>query len=378
MKNMKETLKKLCRLKRLWILSAAPLACLLLLWAKNSEYFAEEIYAKRIFHVYSQVFSNLTGWLPFSLAELFVVLSPLLLLALLIYRIIAYRRAKGNRLFLLGKDIISLLCVASLAYFLLVLGCSINYYREPITKPLKLIVRDSTEDELYLLHERLVEETNRVRKRLLSMDEAGVFRLNVSKAELAKWCDEAFDALAEEYDIFHGAYPKPKRVFFSRAMSSTELTGVYVPFTMEANVNVDVPDYSIASTMCHELAHLRGFIREDEANFIAYLACLASDVPAIQYSGLMEALILSGNALFKKNSDRFYELRGRYDEGVSRDLADNSKYWQQFHDTKISRTTEKLNDTYLKANNQSDGVQSYGRMVDLLLAEERKHWLIDD
>ncbi|MEI3307330.1 MAG: DUF3810 family protein [Eggerthella lenta] len=29
------------------------------------------------------------------------------------------------------------------------------------------------------------------------------------------------------------------------------------------------------------------------------------------------------------------------------------------------------NDTYLKANNQSDGMRSYGRMVDLLLAEQR-------
>jgi hypothetical protein len=30
-----------------------------------------------------------------------------------------------------------------------------------------------------------------------------------------------------------------------------------------------------------------------------------------------------------------------------------------------------MNDTYLKANAQSDGVASYGRMVDLQLAEYR-------
>ncbi|HPW41948.1 MAG TPA: DUF3810 family protein, partial [Bacillota bacterium] len=30
------------------------------------------------------------------------------------------------------------------------------------------------------------------------------------------------------------------------------------------------------------------------------------------------------------------------------------------------------NDKYLKANNQKDGVKSYGRMVDLLIAEHRK------
>ena len=34
--------------------------------------------------------------------------------------------------------------------------------------------------------------------------------------------------------------------------------------------------------------------------------------------------------------------------------------------------SNKINDTYLKANAQSDGVKSYGRMVDLLLAKYRK------
>ena len=182
-----------------------------------------------------------------------------------------------------------------------------------------------------------------------------------------------YDTLAKDHEVFHGVYPRTKQILFSAAMSRTELTGVYVPFTMEANVNVDVPEYSIASTMCHELAHLRGFIREDEANYIAYLACMASDNPELQYSGLMEALILTGNALYGKNPDLYYEIRAGYNEGVNRDLAANSAYWAQFHNTKISNTTEKLNDTYLKANNQADGVQSYGRMVDLLLAEYRKN-----
>ena len=68
----------------------------------------------------------------------------------------------------------------------------------------------------------------------------------------------------------------------------------------EANVNVDVPRYTIAHTMCHELAHLRGFIREDEANYIAYLACMASGDPELMYSALAEALVYAGNALAGK------------------------------------------------------------------------------
>ncbi len=140
---------------------------------------------------------------------------------------------------------------------------------------------------------------------------------------------------------------------------------------MEANVNIDIPDYSIGSTMCHELAHLKGFIREDEANYVAYLACQASTNLELRYSGLMEALILSGNALYAKDADLYYKARALYSDGVSRDLAANSLYWQEFKDKPVSNAAQKINDAYLKANNQEDGVQSYGRMVDLLLAQFR-------
>ena len=34
----------------------------------------------------------------------------------------------------------------------------------------------------------------------------------------------------------------------------------------------------------------------------------------------------------------------------------------------ISKTADKINDTYLKVNGQADGVQSYSRMVDLIVA----------
>lgn len=373
MNKHKDTVHRLIRLKRLWFLLLFPLALGLLTLAKRSEYFAEEIYAQRVFHLYSQVFSFVTGWIPFSLAEMGILLGIVVIPAIIIWRIVVYVRGKGKRLFLITADIISLLCIGAVIYCMLVLGCSINYYRKPIAEHLGLTVRESSVEELYALHVELLEKTNAVRRQLETEDEDGIYCLSVSKKELAQMSDEAFDCLASEHEIFQGRYPKPKRILFSAAMSRTELTGVYVPFTMEANVNVDIPDYSIASTMCHELAHLRGFIREDEANYISYLACLASESQEIQYSGLMEALILSGNALYSKNPDLYYQLRAGYDDGVNRDLAANSAYWAQFHNTKVSNTTEKLNDTYLKANDQEDGVQSYGRMVDLLLAEYRKN-----
>lgn len=370
---MKTTWKRLIKLKRLWLLLLFPLALLLLAIAKRNIYFTEEIYAKGFFKVYSQVFSAITGVFPFSLAELGIILGIVLVPAIIIYRVVRLVQGKGQRVFLLLRDFISLLCIGSIIYFMLMLGCGLNYYRQPFTYYSGLTIRDSSAEELYGLCLELSERTGEIRKQWNNEDENGVFSLDISERELSRLCRDSFQFLKEEYPVLYGHYPATKLILFSKTMSRTELTGVYVPFTMEANVNTHVSDYSIASTMCHELAHLRGFIREDEANYISYLACTASDSPILQYSGLMEALILSGNALYGKNPDLYFEVRATYDEGINRDLAANNEYWAQFHDTVISNTADKLNDSYLKANNQEDGVQSYGRMVDLLLAEYRKN-----
>ena len=55
-------------------------------------------------------------------------------------------------------------------------------------------------------------------------------------------------------------------------------------------------------------------------------------------------------------------------EGVRRDLAASSAYYQAHH-TSFGEFSTKVNDTYLKVNSQPQGVATYGRMVDLLLAE---------
>ena len=113
-------------------------------------------------------------------------------------------------------------------------------------------------------------------------------------------------------------------------------------------------------------------MREDEANYLAYLACMVSEDPLVRYSGTMLALIYAGNALAGQDMELYGELWSMYHPGMVRDFADNSAYWDQYEDTVISETADKVNDVYLKANEQEDGVKSYGRVVDLLLAEYRK------
>ncbi len=155
------------------------------------------------------------------------------------------------------------------------------------------------------------------------------------------------------------------------ALSRGMIMGVYSPFTIEANYNQDMPMFNIPSTLCHELSHLKGYMREDEANFIAWLACVCSGQPQFQYSGHMLAYTYAMAALWNAGeTDAYREIYSQLCRRAREDLLADDAFWESY-DGAVAEVSQDLNDVYLKINSQEDGVRSYGRMVDLLLAYRR-------
>jgi hypothetical protein len=365
-------MRSILKLKRIYLLGLIPISFLLILLARSSSFFAEQVYALHIYKWISQPVSLIIGIFPVSITEIIYYTLPIALLLLFIRYLIRIIRTKDKRLQVILKGLLNALCTLSLALFLFVMLAGINYYRYSFTHYSGLTIRESSIDELYALTEKLAHQANELREMTTGRDEEGVFTLTESKYKVAKLTAQAMDELGKSYTVLKGMYSAPKPVLSSKLMSYTEITGIFFPFTMEANVNTDIPDYTIPATMLHELAHLRGFMREDEANYIAYLAGMASDNAEIRYSSTMLALVISGNALYGQDPDLYFKIRDQYSEGVLKDIRANSQYWAKYEDTVISTVSNRINDTYLKANNQTDGVKSYGRMVDLLLANYRK------
>ena len=174
--------------------------------------------------------------------------------------------------------------------------------------------------------------------------------------------------LSEEYKALQGFYPRPKALVNHWILSVQNLTGVYSPFTLEANYNAGMVDYNIPFTACHELSHLRGFMEEKEANYIGFLACIGSDIEVFRYSGYLMGWIYCTNVLYQEDYDVWEELRGELKDDVLSDLRANSAFWAKY-DTAVAEVSDKINDTYLKANGQQEGVESYDRMVDLIVTE---------
>ena len=329
-------------------------------------------YALNLYPLWVGSVGRFFGIFPFSANELGIyILIALGLFWLVrdITRLVSRRLRKGW-----GRRWIRIVIgFAGSMWLVFMLGCGINYNRTNFAEANGLPTAGGTIEELYQLCEILTEEANRLADRV-TRDENGIMQLT---ADTRREAVKAMSLLADDYPSLDGFYPQPKPVFFSEFMSHENISGVHSPFTSEAQYNRLVTPYNIPHTVCHELSHLKGYMREDEANFVGYLACIGSECAEFRYSGYVLGYIYATNALYGADAEKWSAVRGKLEPVINKDLAENSRYWEQYK-TVIAEVKEKMNDNYLKFNHQEDGVKSYGRVVDLMLAyyhDEIRHRL---
>jgi hypothetical protein len=245
-----------------------------------------------------------------------------------------------------------------------------NYDRQPVAMLLHYDLAPSRPEDLAALARDLIAEASRLREGLPE-DEHGVLRLPDGRrgAMGRAGLGYARETLGHRLPLPAMA-GRPKLVLLSPALSYLGIAGIFIPFTCEANVNSTLPEWEIPFTAAHELAHQRGFAREEEANYVGYLACRAHPDRDFQYSGTFRASLYALAALARADQEAYGRLRTGLSDALRRDLAALSA-WNQRYASRLSDVQERVNDTYLKTQGQAQGVQSYGQIVDLLLAERR-------
>lgn len=339
----------------------AAAAAGMMLLASKSETFAQW-YSLNVYPLLVNTVGRAAGLFPFSVAEICIYLLLAAFAAFVVWLavvIIRRRRAKE----ILFRWFSAVVLAGGILAFLYSAGCGVNYYRKSFSKTEGIVTYRYSAEELEEVCLWLTEEVN-ARSKSVSRDEDGVMELDAPEGEGGV---EAMEKLSEEYPSLKGYYPRPKKLFISEALSYQGLTGIYLPFTIEANYNGDMTAYNIPFTVCHELSHLRGFMEEREANFIAFLACIGSQREDFQYSGYLSGWVYSMNALYRADQERWAEVRSLLCAAAEADLEANSAFWDSYEGP-VRETSERINDTYLKVNGQADGVKSYDRMVDLIVA----------
>ena len=179
---------------------------------------------------------------------------------------------------------------------------------------------------------------------------------------------EIYENLAEEFPCLDIPSVRAKPLVCSRLQSILGFTGVYFPFTGEANVNVDAPACLVPATIAHEMSHQRMVASELEANFVGIAACVTSDSTVFQYSGYLMGLIQLCNALYPVDAQAWQDIvQSCFTAELAADWNENNAYWAAL-ESPVSDGAEQVYDSFLKGNDQELGIRSYGACVDLLMA----------
>lgn len=326
----------------------------------------ENVHTRRLFRCLSVPIGRLSSMVPFSITEWLLLIGVPLLLAGFIVWLVSLIRKRERRAARTGRLLKRLAWIISSLYLVFMLLHGLNYARQPAAVIFDLPVRERSAAELEAATNFLTLAASQLRADC-SEDDQGVFVLDRGIDETLRTLSAAYDAAADRYPVLAGPPIRPKGVMLSHAWSYTGISGMYFPFLVEANVNIDMPHYQIPFTALHEIAHTRGFAREDEANFVAFLTGIADQRADIAYSAVVDAAGRALGALHDADQEAWERMAANLSEAVWRDFAAANAYWKQFEGP-IRETSVQINHAYLQANLQQDGVKSYGRMLDLVLA----------
>lgn len=331
---------------------------------------AIDMYARYIYPYLSQFFSFFTGLIPFSFGEVLIVIGIVMVIAALPLFITAAVMKKRK---LLKASAIFYAWVIIYIVVTETMNCFVLYHTTEFSAKFhnSAGAEGFTVDQLVMLTEETIEKVNE-NAYLVERDENGEVIVSENVTELAH---DAFEKMSVQYDLIGGNNPPPKKIYFSMLMTQFDLQGIYFPFTFEANYNDKLAPARVPCTVVHEMCHVKGFIREDEAGYIASIVCSHSDSPELRYSGYISAMNYLMGAVKKNASrDEYMRLASMIDPIVFDDnYFVSEEFLKEIEEKAVvptetaSAVSEKAMDTTLKIGGVTDGKRSYNRMVNLLL-----------
>lgn len=311
---------------------------------------------------YHQTMAGLLNPLPFSVAELVILLAGAAVISYVIYGVIRmiYEKERLKRLY---KTILPLISFALLVYALFSVFWGTYYYADDFISRSGLKNEKISVEQLKTVTEYFAGMANDYSVKI-KRNEKGFYRPD--RDRIIEMSPELYETVEDKFPCLQGDALKAKPFRFSKFLSYTDFTGFFFPFTGEANVNGDFPPNLFPSTVAHELAHQRGIAKEQEANFAAVFSSLEYGQPDFVYSAALLAYTHLGNALYKADYEAWKEISSGLSDYVLLDFAENRAYWEQFEGPARS-TMNTVYEGFLQSYDQKLGMKSYGACVDLLV-----------
>lgn len=326
-----------------------------------SSYENADIINEGISHSFRSLLADVTGIVDFSLFEILIISLPAII-AIVVFLAVKSFKERGRAL----RFLVNLASVALLLFSGHILALGVGYKATPIADRMELPAVIVTEQELYDVASILRDEINGLSDEV-SRNSDGVFESGYSYSQLGDLINQSYGNLTKIYDLPPSHNGRSKGIKNGWAMSYLGITGIYTSLTGEANVNTSYPDYVTIFTAAHEMCHQRGILRENEANFVAYLITATSEDINLRYSAALNMFSYITSALYKTDKNSYYELWNSLSDSARADYRAASEVSEKYGDTIFEKISDWVNNLYLESSGDQ-GIISYSKVVELTLA----------
>ena len=318
-------------------------------------------------YAYRFLMAKISDIFPFSLFEAVIISIPFVVALIVFLAVRRFKSGEGRVRFIL--NLFGAVLIIFSGY---ILGLGIGYGTSPISEKMGIAEVEVTKENLADTMILLRDEVNALAD-VISVGEDGTTDPGCSLFEISDKICASYDSFYAEYGFPKSFVSHAKGVHFSTVMSYLGLGGIYTFYTGEANVNIGYPMYDVTFTAAHELSHQRGVMRENEANFMAYIVLSESDDAYLRYSAALNMYQYVASALYRTDKELYYEIARGLSDTAKADVSAANEVTRKYGDTFIADISEWINDLYLKSNG-TDGVVTYGRVVILAVSyiESRK------
>ncbi|MDQ6757913.1 MAG: DUF3810 domain-containing protein [Bacteroidota bacterium] len=325
----------------------------------------ENIYSTHIYVFFSLLLRIIFGWIPFSVGDIFyfLVIVWFIWKAWQFLNKLFKRKINKNWFKRAGYK---LLISAMVVYIIFNITWGLNYNRKSIAGQLNLQVLKKDTAALKIIQILLLQKVNESKQALINQHVT-----YPSNKELFQRAFMCYQQSEKMYPFLNYKNVSVKSSLYRWWGNYFGFTGYYNPFSGEAQVNTSVPKFILPYTTTHEIAHQLGFAKEEEANFAGYLAATSSADTLFHYSAYLDLFVYANRELFFVDSLSAKNAAKQLLPEVKADI----KEWREFllsHKNPIEPFIRWAYGSYLKANQQPKGLNSYDEVIADLIAFYKK------
>lgn len=326
----------------------------------------EQVYSTKIYPFFSQVLRILFGWIPVSLGDILYFIATCFILWQVIKTVRRLFTRKLTKKLAL-KKFLGLLKILAYVYIIFYLFWGINYDRKGIAYQLKLSDTRYDSSDLLAIQNLLLQKVNSTKSVLILNDDG-----YPSTKNLIEEAKKSYDNAHKIFPFLRYDHLSVKSSMYGTIGDYLGFTGYYNPFTGEAQINTTVPEMLRPYIATHEMAHQLGYAKENEANFVGYLAAVNSTDTLFHYSTYLDLFLYANREVFYFDSVASKNAMRQLTLPVKQDL----KELQEFnlnHQGLLEPLITWMYGNYLKLNNQPKGLHSYNAVVGMLIAYYKKY-----